>query len=81
MLDGIRTLVSQTDESIATFTAPLVMLLVLVLVSRLPQILGSAGCPAGRNGGKNSGKVGKWESRKVAKSAFLKFPDFSVIFL
>ena len=34
------------------------------------------GCGAG---GKNSGKVGKWESGKVAKSRFLKFLDFSWI--
>ena len=33
----------------------------------------------GRRGKKlaESRKVGKWESRKVAKSRFLKFPDFS----
>ena len=36
------------------------------------------GCGAG---GKNSGKVGKWESGKVAKSRFLKFLDFSWISL
>ena len=42
-----------------------------VFFSVLPQIFGWGA------GGKNSRKVGKWESGKVAKSRFLKFPDFS----